>query len=485
MATTDGPRSPRSMVLALVVFAGLCAPALAVDAPRKPRPSKNVILMISDGWGQNIINATRFFSGKTAVYDSGEWSKTFMSTYPGSTSSVPGAPREDQKGSYDPGAMWKTFDYAKSKATDSAAAGTALATGVKTYNNAIGLDMNGAPLVSVAEIAKRAGKSAGVVTTVQWSHATPAVFCAHNLSRNNYEEIAQEILTKSGLDVVIGAGHPEYDDDHQPASMPHKYVGGAALWSQLKGGNLVGADVDGDGAGDKWFFVENKSDFLALRTGPTPKRVLGTLQVHTTAHQARSERRPRNDVPTLADLSLAALNVLNQRDTGFFLMIEGGAVDWAGHANQKERMIEEQMDFDAAVEAVVRWVEANSTWDETLLIVTGDHETGCLWGPNSGTVNGSPVWNEIVDKGPGVLPGMEFHSKDHTNSLVPLFARGGDTAYLISLATRQDPRRGAYLDNTDVGRTLKDAVGTPAVAAAARAPARTRRDAREPALSAR
>ncbi len=83
-------------------------------------------------------------------------------------------------------------------------------------------------------------------------------------------------------------------------------------------------------------------------------------------------------------------------------MVEGGAVDWAAHANQSGRVIEEEIDFNHSVEAVVEWVEKNSNWGETLVIVTGDHETGYLTGPGS-----DPAWMPLVNNGAGYLPGME------------------------------------------------------------------------------
>ena len=148
-------------------------------------------------------------------------------------------------------------------------------------------------------------------------------------------------------------------------------------------------------------------------------------------------------------MSLAALNVLDDDPDGFFLMIEGGAVDWAGHANQPGRVIEEQIAFDQAVRAVVDWVKTHSDWSETLLVITGDHETGYLTGPNS-----NPDWMPIVNNGAGVLPGMEWHSGTHTNSLIPFFAYGVAVWQFYACADQLDPRRGAYLDNTEVGQVI-------------------------------
>ena len=117
-------------------------------------------------------------------------------------------------------------------------------------------------------------------------------------------------------------------------------------------------------------------------------------------------------------------------------------------------MIEEQIDFVRAIEAVVDWVQAESNWDETLLIITADHETGLLWGPQSGTVPFDP----IVDQGPGHLPHMRFNSKNHTNSLVPVYATGAGSENLAMFIVGDDPVRGPYVDNTGVAQVVLHAV---------------------------
>jgi alkaline phosphatase len=154
-------------------------------------------------------------------------------------------------------------------------------------------------------------------------------------------------------------------------------------------------------------------------------------------------------------MTVAALNVLDDDPDGLFLMVEGGAVDWASHANQSGRMIEEQIDFDNAVQAVDDWVRANSNWGETLLIVTGDHECGYLTGPGS-----DPTWEPIVNNGVGVLPGMEWHSGDHTNSLIVLSAKGDAARLLRPLADESDPMHGRYVDNTEIAQVVFEALGT-------------------------
>jgi alkaline phosphatase len=119
-------------------------------------------------------------------------------------------------------------------------------------------------------------------------------------------------------------------------------------------------------------------------------------------------------------------------------------------------MIEEQVDFDRSVEAVIEWVESNSSWDDTLLIVTADHECGYLTGPGS-----DPQWHAPVGRGQGMMPEVEWHSAGHTNSLVSLIARGAVAESLQSHVRGEDPVWGAYTDNTDLTRVLFSALGPP------------------------
>lgn len=112
-------------------------------------------------------------------------------------------------------------------------------------------------------------------------------------------------------------------------------------------------------------------------------------------------------------------------------------------------MIEEQVDFNHAVEAVVEWVEKNSNWGETLLVITGDHETGYLTGPSS-----NPAWMPLVNNGAGNLPGMQWNSGNHTNSLIPFFAKGALGRFFNGYADETDPVRGEYIDNTEIARLL-------------------------------
>lgn len=266
---------------------------------KKTKP-KNVILMISDGCGYNHILATDYYTGKKQVYERFPV-RLGMTTYEYEDTESrliyydpenPDNSRWSTKSllGYDPVRMWQDFYYsAYPLATDSASAATAMASGVKTYNGAIGVDLDGNPVELVTERAEKLGKSTGVVTTVQWSHATPAGFVAHNASRNEYAEIAREMIYDSAVDVVMGAGHPWFDNNGNPVSTPNtfKYVGDESTWNELVAGT-AGGDADGDGDNDPWTLIQTKEEFQALTIArKTPSRVCGTAQVYTTLQQAR------------------------------------------------------------------------------------------------------------------------------------------------------------------------------------------------------
>ena len=449
-AATAGLAS--TILVASLLLNGAAGVSAASSGGSAKPAAKNIIVMISDGLGYNHLKAASYYEyGKDArqIYNRFPVQRA-MSTYSSSCS-------------YDPAQAWGSFEYVKSCYTDSAAAATAMATGVKTYDAGIGVDASGNTVANGLELAEQKGKATGVITSVEWTHATPAGFVAHNVDRNNYAQLGQEIVNVSAADVVMGAGNPWYDASGNLKVTPntYKYVGDKDTWDALVAGT-AGGDADGDGLADPWTLIQTRAEFQSLASGPTPERVLGTAQVYETLQQGRSGDAfadpyvvPRTDtVPTLTEMTSAALNILDNDPDGLYLMVEGGAVDWAAHANQSGRMIEEAIEFERAVEAVVSWVHKNSNWGETLLIVTSDHETGYLWGPGS-----DPTWQPIVNNGAGNLPGMQWNSINHTNSLVMLSAKGDAARMFKRYADQYDPVRGWYLDNTELADLVFWAMG--------------------------
>lgn len=435
---------------------------------------KNVIIMIADGWSESCIIATEYFTtGEkgTSPYRNFDV-QLFMSTYP-ARATKDNIPQNWDTG-YNSYLAWADFDYVKKNYTDSGASGTALATGEKTYNGCIGVDLDGKPLQNISEFFKSLGRSAGVVTSVPVSHATPAAFVAHNVQRDNYSELARSMILDSKVDVVLGCGHPYYDNSGtklRESDFNYKFVGGKSTWKDLRNGlfqfsepsisgNHTVQDIDGDGNPDVWTLIEARNDFQKLMSGSTPKRVFGVAKSFETLQNNRKTENYTNafevpfnqDVPTLVEMTKAALNVLDNNPNGFFLMVEGGAVDWANHGNNAPRMIEEMTDFNLSVQAVIDWVSNYSSWDETLVIVTGDHDCGYLTGPNERDNN--PYTNPIVNNGKGKIPGLRYNYTSHTNILIPFYAKGAGSAIYNRLASNTDMIRGSYIDLTDVPNAI-------------------------------
>lgn len=435
------------LIVLIIIFATGCdikEPKLSLNLNKKK--SINIIIMIADGSGYNHIFSTDYYTNgelNSQIYEkfpvsfpvctypaqSGEFNSTYgLSWYNGYNS---GKTYSDS--------IWRTLGV-----TGSGAAATAIATGRKTYNASIGVDIYFKPLKSIAQKAKELGKSAGLVTTVPFSHATPASFIAHNVLRKNYEEIAQEMIA-SDIDIIYGCGNPYYDNSGKKTKYPdYQYVGGKDFWEKFQNGTNYRRKL-----------ITSKRDFLNLINNPTNQKLLGLPEVYSTLQEDRDGDKyatpnsvPLNEnLPNLKELSLSAINSLNLNENGFFLMIEGGAVDWAAHSNYKGRMIEEQNDFNKAVKAVVDWIEKNSNWEETLLIVTSDHETGYLTG-----VNGFD--SGIVSNGIGKLPSMQFNSTHHTNVLVPLYAKGYGSELFDDYADEVDSLRGYYIQNSEIGQVM-------------------------------
>lgn len=401
--------------------------------------SRNVILMIGDGMGHNQLQAASYYLEGQQEYSTLQAFQVSMAMA-----------TELHGESYDSSNMWNSFTNPLLNPTDSAAAATAMGTGYRTTKGRLGMDPQGLVLQNLVEFYEVRGGATGLVTSVPISHATPAGFSIHHQDRNDYEEIARKMLEDSGLDILMGCGHPLYDNDGQLLSTAQsgaKYVGGLALWASLQQG-LVGNDADGDGLDDPWILADQLNEIPTMSN----QRVLYLPPVYQTLQQKRSDGAGFNSaVPSLVEMSLQALNHLEQQDSPFFLMIEGGAIDWAGHANQSDRLIEEMTDFLRALDAVHHWVSENSSWSETLLIFTADHETGYLWGPESGT-GLEPDHRPLENPGQGNMPLMEWYSTGHSSMLVPLYIHGAGADDFHPSGF--DLYYGNYLENTAIAQTI-------------------------------
>jgi alkaline phosphatase len=273
--------------------------------------------------------------------------------------------------------------------TDSGAGATALATGTKTNNGYISVAPDGTVLETILEAAERKGLSTGLVATSSITHATPAGFIAHTSNRGNMEDIAMDFL-KTDIDVFIGGGYNNFTLRKDSLNL---------LDSLISRGYFVARDLK-----DVDLPTVNKLAAL-LASGHMPRVSAG-----------------RKDM--LLQGSSMAIKLLDRNKKGFFLMIEGSQMDWGGHDNNMEYVVEEMIDFDDAVGKVLEFARKDG---ETLVIVTSDHETGGL------ALTGGDISSGKVEGG--------FIHKDHTAVMVPIFAYGPGAENFSGI-----------MDNTEVNR---------------------------------
>ena len=271
---------------------------------------KNVIFLIGDGMGLAHVTLTSYFVGK---------------------------PLEMMKMSYS--GLAYTYS-ANSFVTDSAAAGTALATGYKTFNGMICMTPDGKPVMTLFEAAKKVGKATGVVTTTRVTHATPAAFYAHVKDRDEEKEIARQLVVGTTIDVAFGGGMKHFSEE---------------LLEKAKANGFT--------------VVTTREELLNLDPSAV-KRVLGIFARSHLSYYVDGEDRP-----SLAEMTGKAIEILSKNEEGFFLMVEGGRIDHAAHGNDVVAMIYDTIEFDEAVKVALEFAKKDG---DTLVVVTADHETGGL-----------------------------------------------------------------------------------------------------------
>ncbi|MGI6814758.1 alkaline phosphatase [Bacteroides sp. KG123] len=305
--------------------------ALLTSGMTYAQQAKYVFYFIGDGMGVNQVNGTEMYlaeqEGRIGI------KPLLFTTFP-----VAG--------------MATTFS-ATNSVTDSSAAGTALSTGEKTYNGAIGMDDNKNVLQTVAEKAKKAGRKVGVTTSVSVDHATPAAFYAHQPNRSMYYEIALD-LPKAGFDFYAGGGFLKptttADKKEAPSIFPIFEENGYTIARGL----------------DEYKSKAAKADKMILiqKEGAEPSCLPYAID------------RKEGDL-TLAEITESAISFLTKgKDKGFFLMVEGGKIDWACHSNDPATTFNEVVDMDNAVRVAYEFYKKHPK--ETLIVITADHETGGL-----------------------------------------------------------------------------------------------------------
>ena len=291
---------------------------------------------------------------------------------------------------------WSQTASADNSITDSAAAATAISTGVKTNNGMLAISPEGKSLVTILELAQARGMAVGLITTVQVSHATPAAFGAHVASRNSMTEIALQLF-EHRPNVLLGGG----EDEFLPTSAAGCYP---EPGERSDGRNLITEAVDWG-----YTYVCDAAGFAAVDPATTT-HLLGLFA---------DEEMLRPYAPSLEALTEKAIAILSQDPDGFFLMVEGGQIDWAAHSNDAENVIADTLGFDNSVAVGKSFADTHAN---TLLIATADHETGGM----SVDLTSSGAANE---DGPFYMPDntpfyINWSSTGHTGVDVPTTASG-------------------------------------------------------------
>ncbi len=324
----------------------LAAPAFAADeavnaagpvkAPSRP---KNIVIMVGDGMGTAYTSAYRYYKDNP---DTEEVEQTVFdrllvgmaSTYPARVSGY---------------------------VTDSAAAATALATGVKSYNGAISVDTQKQPLPTILEKAKTLGLSTGVAVTSQINHATPAAFLSHNESRKNYDALALSYLD-TNADVFLGGGQKYFPPE---------------LLAQFTA---------------KGYQHITRFEDLASITQPKVLGLFAQVQLPWVLDEKEAKK--------LSTLTQKALDLLSQNEQGFVLLVEGSLIDWAGHNNDIAAAMAEMDEFSNTIEVVEQFVRQHP---DTLMVITADHNTGGLSIGADGNYNWKPEILRNISASPDTL----------------------------------------------------------------------------------
>ena len=361
----------RRLTLISLIILTLLTPLYAAQAP------KNVILMIGDGMGPAQVTLARLSCEHPLNMDSMKYA-----------------------------ALVKT-QSADSTITDSAAAGTALATGFKTNNGMISTLPDGTQVQTILEAAQKLGKATGLITTVTITDATPAVFGSHLASRKGQADIAPQLIEHK-IDIILG--------------------GGKVFWipkSQDQSKREDERDVIAEAKSAGYSYVDTRDGLLSANGG----KLLGLF--------AMTSMTTEPPEPSIADMADKAVKTLSADKDGFFLMVEGGQIDYKCHANDALGAIKQTLDFDAAVGKALDFARSKRN---TLVIVTADHETGgmTIIYPEKGSTDKFKV---------------AFSTTGHSACNVPLLADGPGAGLFTGV-----------LDNTDVPKKIAEVWGIKAFA---------------------
>ncbi len=409
-------RFSRILLLLIIVSSAILGTACSqnnwLKCSRAPEASDNsahnVVLMIGDGMGPIHVTGGRLYQG-------GSENQLVMESM-----AVSGFSRTYSSSHF---------------VTDSAAGATALASGVKTYNGSIGktdakVDPSGKSrdLQQLTDLALAQGKSVGIVTTAEVTHATPACFYAHVKQRRQGADIAAQVAD-SGLTVLIGGGRKFF----YPPSWKDPEDGKSG--ARADGRNLVNEMKD-------WTYVDSTKGFNALDTKQPDLRVLALFQSSHMRYEA-DRNEDKLGEPSLADMTQKAIEILSQNPKGYFLMVEGARIDHASHGVNASKSLQDVIAFDAAIAQALK-----AGGENTLVVVTADHETGGLSisGKDAPEIHGEAL-TDLDHVTWGTDPGNGSYAA-HSVVDVPVLANGpGQWAFT------------GYMNNADIAWKIAKAMG--------------------------
>lgn len=427
------------------------------------------------------------------------------------------------RGGINPWTPGNDKEYIKWSYPDSANTATTLYTGVKSYNNAIGVDIFEQPLETILTTANLNGKSTGLVTSVPIDHATPGAAAASVNRRAKYDtpfpdldNILQQELRIYQPTVLLGGGHPESNPSNplpDGVEPPRDYtyisqdtydylranpIDNRYGYTFLERGTDAARTLAETAAGldpnhgDRLVGLygargQNGNLPVSSANGDYSTTGLDMFSLFSTQGLKPDKTRPLapgetdesfiqrevNENPTLKDLSLAALNVLGKDQDGFWLMIEGGDIDWSAHDNNLDNLIGTLRDFDRSVESVIEWIGQNGGWEENLLVVTADHDHYLTLNPNYPQllreVGAEGMTAATAPQEAGQFWGSDSTVKygwgNHSNRPVPVYYQGAGSEVLDRFVGQGYENYGFsvpgfpnHVDQSQIYRTMLSAV---------------------------
>ncbi|HFZ4876646.1 alkaline phosphatase [Serratia marcescens] len=416
----------------------------ALKASLSDKTAKNVILLIGDGMGDSEITAARNYAEGAGGYFKG----------------IDALPLTGQYTHYSLDKKTHKPDYV----TDSAASATAWTTGVKTYNGALGVDVNGKDQPTLLEIAKAAGKATGNVSTAELQDATPAALVSHVTSRKCYGP--EETSEKCAANALENGGRGSITEQLLKTRADVTLGGGAKSFNQLaKSGEWQGKSLKDQAAAQGYQWVSNADELQAVTLANQQKPLLGlfadgNMPVRWLGPKASyhgnldkpavtCENNPARTAatPTLAAMTEKAIALLKDNPNGFFLQVEGASIDKQDHAANPCGQIGETVDLDEAVQKALAFARADGN---TLVIVTADHAHSSQIVAAGAKAPGLTQLLTTKDGAPMTLSygNSEEESQGHTGTQLRVAAYGPHAANVVGLT-----------DQTDLFFTMRDAMG--------------------------